>query len=201
MVNPSSNIQTFLSTHRLSSQYAQQIDDWFTGIVEDLILHQKRAKRPIIIGINGAQGSGKSTLAECLVHLLTHQYHQMALTLSLDDFYLTHQQRLDLAATVHPLLVTRGVPGTHDIDLALTTIDKLLSERKNIAIPRFDKEHDDRFPVEEWPVLRDAPGLLSSRAGVWERALNQRKCCRRRLIRWKSMMTVILAGETLLIRS
>ena len=160
MVNPSSNIQTFLSTHRLSSQYAQQIDDWFTGIVEDLILHQKRAKRPIIIGINGAQGSGKSTLAECLVHLLTHQYHQMALALSLDDFYLTHQQRLDLAATVHPLLVTRGVPGTHDIDLALTTIDKLLSERKNIAIPRFDKEHDDRFPVDQWPVLRDAPRFI-----------------------------------------
>jgi D-glycerate 3-kinase len=52
------------------------------------------------------------------------------------------------------------VPGTHDIELALTTLDKLLSERKNIAIPRFDKAHDDRFPVEQWPVLEAAPKFI-----------------------------------------
>ncbi|WP_292752890.1 FtsK/SpoIIIE domain-containing protein, partial [Methylophaga sp. UBA4204] len=153
MVNPSTNIQNFLSAHQLSAKYAQQIDHWFSDITDDFILHQKRAKRPIIIGIHGAQGSGKSTLAECLVQLLITKHHQTAIALSLDDFYLTHQQRIDLANSVHPLLATRGVPGTHDIELALTTLDKLLSERKNIAIPRFDKAHDDRLPIEQWPVL------------------------------------------------
>lgn len=132
MVNPSTNIQNFLSAHQLSAKYAQQIDHWFSDITDDFILHQKRAKRPIIIGIHGAQGSGKSTLAECLVQLLITQHHQTAIALSLDDFYLTHQQRLDLANSVHPLLATRGVPGTHDIELALTTLDKLLSERKTL---------------------------------------------------------------------
>ncbi|WP_292757885.1 HAD-IIB family hydrolase [Methylophaga sp. UBA2689] len=160
MVNPSTNIQNFLSAHQLSAKYAQQIDHWFSDITDDFILHQKRAKRPIIIGIHGAQGSGKSTLAECLVQLLITQHHQTAIALSLDDFYLTHQQRLDLANSVHPLLATRGVPGTHDIELALTTLDKLLSERKNIAIPRFDKAHDDRFPIEQWPVLEVAPKFI-----------------------------------------
>ncbi|MDX1750103.1 MAG: HAD-IIB family hydrolase [Methylophaga sp.] len=160
MVNPSTNIQNFLSAHQLSAKYAQQIDHWFSDITDDFILHQKRAKRPIIIGIHGAQGSGKSTLAECLVQLLITQHHQTAIALSLDDFYLTHQQRIDLANTVHPLLATRGVPGTHDIELALTTLDKLLSERKDIAIPRFDKAHDDRFPIEQWPVLEVAPKFI-----------------------------------------
>ena len=160
MVNPSTNIQNFLSAHQLSAKYAQQIDHWFSDITDDFILHQKRAKRPIIIGIHGAQGSGKSTLAECLVQLLITKHHQTAIALSLDDFYLTHQQRIDLANSVHPLLATRGVPGTHDIELALTTLDKLLSERKNIAIPRFDKAHDDRFPVEQWPVLEAAPKFI-----------------------------------------
>jgi len=35
--------------------------------------------------------------------------------LSLDDFYLGHAARLQLARDIHPLLATRGVPGTHDI--------------------------------------------------------------------------------------
>ncbi|ODN65501.1 Glucosyl-3-phosphoglycerate/mannosyl-3-phosphoglycerate phosphatase [Methylophaga muralis] len=160
MVNLSTNIQNFLSAHQLSAKYAQQIDDWFAEVVKELVLHQKGAKRPIIIGIHGAQGSGKSTLAECLVHILTTQHHKSAIALSLDDFYLTHQQRVDLANTVHPLLATRGVPGTHDVELALSTLDKLLSQRKNIAIPRFDKAHDDRFPVEQWPVLESAPKFI-----------------------------------------
>ena len=160
MVNPSTNIQKFLSAHQLSAKYAQQIDHWFSDITDDFILHQKRAKRPIIIGIHGAQGSGKSTLAECLVQLLITKHLQTAIALSLDDFYLTHQQRIDLANSVHPLLATRGVPGTHDIELALTILDKLLSERKNIAIPRFDKALDDRLPIEQWPVLEVAPKFI-----------------------------------------
>lgn len=160
MVNPAAHIQNFLSTHQLSDKYAEQIDEWFVSVVQELILHQKKAKRPIIIGINGAQGSGKSTLADCIVHLLTNLHHQSATSLSLDDFYLTQQQRISLANSIHPLLATRGVPGTHDIELALSTLDKLLSERKNIAIPRFDKAHDDRFPIEQWPVLSEAPKFI-----------------------------------------
>ncbi|MGH8252817.1 MAG: adenylyl-sulfate kinase, partial [Steroidobacteraceae bacterium] len=73
------------------------------------------------VGISGAQGSGKSTLAAALQGLL-HSRGFATVVLSLDDFYLTRAQRSELARRVHPLLQTRGVPGTHDVALALEVI-------------------------------------------------------------------------------
>ncbi len=35
--------------------------------------------------------------------------------LSIDDYYLSKIERLRISQKVHPLLITRGVPGTHDI--------------------------------------------------------------------------------------
>jgi D-glycerate 3-kinase len=76
-----------------------------------------------------------------------------AINLSIDDFYLTRADREMLARTVHPLLATRGVPGTHDVDLALKTIASL-REPGRVAIPRFNKAIDDRVPQEQWPVIQ-----------------------------------------------
>jgi D-glycerate 3-kinase len=42
---------------------------------------------------------------------------------------------------VHPLLATRGVPGTHDIDLAINTINAVCSGLPT-PITRFDKSTD-----------------------------------------------------------
>ena len=103
-------------------------------------------RRPIIVGICGAQGSGKSTLAAALCRRLDR-----ATTLSLDDLYLTRQDRERLARDVHPLLRTRGVPGTHDIPLGIRLLDSIGSG-KDVALPRFDKARDDRSPPSEWPV-------------------------------------------------
>ncbi len=71
-----------------------------------------------VIGIAGAQGSGKSTLVRDLAERLAGDGLRVA-TLSLDDLYLTRAVRQDLAARVHPLFATRGVPGTHDVALGL----------------------------------------------------------------------------------
>src|SRR5690606_21579360 len=54
---------------------------------------------------------------------------------------------------VHPLLATRGVPGTHDIGLARATIAALRAEGM-VAIPRFDKALDDRAPESSWPRMQ-----------------------------------------------
>ena len=54
--------------------------------------------------------------------------------LSLDDFYLTRDERNALARTVHPMLQVRGVPGTHDIQFASATIKSLLQEQKLIDL-------------------------------------------------------------------
>jgi len=107
-----------------------------------------------VLGICGAQGSGKSTLAKQLLARV-----EGAAVLSLDDLYLRRQERAELAAQVHPLFATRGVPGTHDIALGLETIASL--ERGDPArLPRFDKANDDRAPTDTWPITPPGCRLL-----------------------------------------
>jgi D-glycerate 3-kinase len=101
------------------------------------------------LGISGAQGSGKSTLAAALAEALAGEGLRVA-TLSLDDLYLTRTARQQLAAEVHPLFATRGVPGTHDMALGLATLDALASGEA-APLPRFDKGRDDRAPAMDWP--------------------------------------------------
>jgi|TARA_B110000977_G_scaffold191946_1_gene264787 D-glycerate 3-kinase len=107
-----------------------------------------------VVGICGSQGSGKSTLAEYLVSAIS-ALGVSAVAVSLDDFYLTRAQRSSLAATVHPLLQTRGVPGTHDVALlqqVLETISTINAPEFNNAprppvkmnLPSFNKGMDDR---------------------------------------------------------
>ena len=98
--------QQFLTRNKLPESYLDSAEKWFSPLLE----HYKTVgDRPLIIGINGSQGSGKSTLADYLCTLLSERYALRCVSLSLDDFYLTKLERQQLAATVHPLLATRGV--------------------------------------------------------------------------------------------
>ena len=45
--------------------------------------------------------------------------------------------------------ITRGVPGTHDVELAQATIDSL-AEVEPTLLPAFDKATDDRRPRSQW---------------------------------------------------
>ena len=100
-----------------------------------------------IIGITGSQGSGKTTFAQSLVTSLRSR-KPLTVSLSLDDFYLSKTARGELAESVHPLLATRGVPGTHETDLLEKVLDQVASEGmpKEISLPTFDKARDDRGP-------------------------------------------------------
>ena len=104
----------------------------------------------LVLGLNGAQGTGKSTLARLLKQLLERIYGMRVAIISLDDLYLTAEERMRRAETIHPLLATRWVPGTHDVDLGIRTI-RALRDGKPLALPRFDKASDDRLPVSQWP--------------------------------------------------
>jgi D-glycerate 3-kinase len=104
-----------------------------------------------VVGICGPQGSGKSTTVGVLAALLEARGLKVAV-LSLDDLYLPRADREALARDVHPLLRTRGVPGTHDVALGLAVLDGLAGEGET-ALPRFDKASDDRAPAETWPVV------------------------------------------------
>ena len=103
-------------------------------------------RRPLVVGLCGAQGSGKSTLAAALADRFSR-----TVALSLDDLYLTQAERRRLASEVHPLLATRGVPGTHDIGLGLATFAHL-DRGEAVRLPRFDKARDDRADPGRWPV-------------------------------------------------
>ncbi len=107
----------------------------------------------LIVGINGAQGSGKSTLAALLQRLLgVLGLH--AAVLSIDDLYLSRSARRRLAEQVHPLLITRGVPGTHDLALGVALLQRLrtLAPGQVLALPRFDKLADEPAPQAAWPL-------------------------------------------------
>ena len=137
----------FLARNQLPATYwAKAVVD-YAPLITSLVQRLVKEDIPWILGINGCQGSGKSTLADFARSIMVHEHQLSTVVLSLDDFYLTQQQRSDLAKTRHPLLARRGVPGTHDIDLALTTLRKLMRMNQTagaVSIPRFNKLHDDR---------------------------------------------------------
>ncbi|MEJ7934511.1 kinase [Sphingobium sp. AN558] len=114
--------------------------------------------RLVLLGLCGAQGSGKSTLAAGLKARLEGEGVATAI-LSIDDLYKTRAAREGLARTVHPLLRTRGVPGTHDVALGLDVIAAL--ERGEATwLPRFDKAADDRLPPTAWDKAEAGTRLL-----------------------------------------
>ena len=153
------DIHGFLDAHQLPSAYADTAQKWFIPLCERLHEHQKGAKTPFIVGINGCQGSGKSTLTDFISAYLSSIYAHSVVQLSIDDFYLDKSSRNALAIKVHPLLATRGVPGTHNISLALSTIEKL-KQPGSVALPRFNKATDNPYPKSEWPQASAPPDII-----------------------------------------
>jgi D-glycerate 3-kinase len=130
------------------------------GAAEDVIRETLREDRdrPFVLGICGAQGSGKSTLAAALAERFAGD-GMIVSVLSLDDLYLTRREREALARDVHPLLLTRGVPGTHDVAFGLRLLDAIGGDRA-VALPRFDKGRDDRMPRQRWGEAAAGTQLL-----------------------------------------
>ncbi|MEM8933794.1 MAG: hypothetical protein AAGE94_21570 [Acidobacteriota bacterium] len=115
-----------------------------------------------VVGVHGAQGSGKTTFCRFATLLLERLHGWRVCGFSIDDLYLTRAERRDLAERVHPLLATRGVPGTHDIDLGRDLIRRLrqADDTREIAVPAFDKAIDDRLPIEAWPRHRGTVDIV-----------------------------------------
>lgn len=159
----SSHLENFLTRHRLPDAFVDVVDQYYAPLAEWL-LGQVNGHSPatFVLGINGAQGAGKTTLSNFLGEYLASQYGLSVAELSIDDIYLTRAERAELAQRVHPLLTTRGVPGTHDVELGKTVIEKLraLGSGETMALPRFDKALDDRQSTSSWPVAKGPLDLI-----------------------------------------
>ena len=141
----------FVAEHSLPESYREQSGNWtlpLAWILRDLAAG---SSRPLRIGVSGAQGSGKTTLAALLPRLLANWGLRTA-SLSVDDFYLSRARRQELAETLHPLLATRGVPGTHELDLLVSVLDELTQagDGDSVSLPVFDKSVDDRVDPVAW---------------------------------------------------
>ena len=106
------------------------------------ILLKLKSKNKIMIA--GSQGSGKSSLSKLIKLYLEKFCYKSVVIISMDDFYLSKNQRTQLSKNIHPLFLTRGVPGTHDLELMNKKIKQIFNKEFPIYLPIFDKVSDTR---------------------------------------------------------
>ncbi len=152
-------LQTLIAQHKLPSSYADQIERCVMPITQSVSQHVAQVNRPLLLGLQGSQGSGKSTLGRFLCLLLREEFKLNTKVCSIDDFYLSREQRQTLAKRTHPLLQTRGVPGTHDTQGMYEAFAKF-KFGKQFVLPLFDKGSDDIKPKDQWTQVDDRPDVL-----------------------------------------
>jgi D-glycerate 3-kinase len=153
-------ITKFSKARNLPPSFTETATNYYMPLLEEVV--KRKGSKTFILGINGAQGSGKSTLAEFLATAALELRGWAVTCISLDDIYHTKAARLKLAHEMHPLMETRGVPGTHDVDLGVEVLTKLrdLKHGETVAVPRFDKAIDDQLPKSEWSLAEGPQNLI-----------------------------------------
>ena len=138
-----------------------KLNKFYLPLSEWLYSVYKKDNKIKIIGLSGGQGAGKSTITGILKFILKRKYGLNLCVFSIDDFYKTKAERKKMSKKVHPLFLTRGVPGTHDINLINRTIKQLKKQRfKTVLIPKFDKSMDDRSKKNKWQKIKKPPHLI-----------------------------------------
>ena len=121
----------------------------------------KKKGKTLFLGFSGGQGSGKTTVVKILKIILKKFFKRKIYISSIDDFYKTLQERNKMSHTIHPLFRTRGVPGTHDINLIKKFFQKVKMKKfKKLRLPRFDKSIDDRLKSKYFYTIKKKPEIV-----------------------------------------
>ena len=138
-----------------------KLNKFYLPLAEWIYSIYKKDAKTKLIGLSGGQGAGKSTITGILKLILKREYGLNICIFSIDDFYKTKFDRIIMSKKIHPLFITRGVPGTHDLKLLNQTISKLKQKKfKTVLIPKFDKSKDDRCKKSKWQRIKIKPHII-----------------------------------------
>ncbi|HUL74078.1 MAG TPA: hypothetical protein VLT86_13310 [Vicinamibacterales bacterium] len=149
--------------HRLAGapDLARRIHHLYVPVLAFAAAQARASRRhPVFIGMQAPQGGGKTTLVTHTLALLPELGLRGA-GVSIDDFYLTREEQLRLAAAHpgNPYLEHRGYPGTHDVGLGERTLNALAglgrdADGRATRVPVYDKSahggRGDRAPDTAW---------------------------------------------------
>ena len=145
--------EKFKNKEKMIKSFLIPVSQWISA--------RANKKKTLIIGLAGGQGSGKTTISSILSIILKKYFKLNVFIISIDDFYKTRKDRKMLSKKKHPLLLTRGVPGTHDINLMLNFFKKVkLKNFKSLEVPRFNKSTDDRYKKSLWYKIKSKPDVI-----------------------------------------
>jgi len=121
----------------------------------------KKKGSTLFLGFSGGQGSGKTTITGILKIILKKFFKRKICVSSIDDFYKSLKEREKMANNIHPLFQTRGVPGTHDTNLIMNFLRKVIKKKfKKFKLPKFDKSIDDRLEKKYWDNVKKKPEIV-----------------------------------------
>lgn len=178
-----------LTSFTLSQTQCDRVLAFYTPLAlwleQQVQLGKNHGHGAVCVGFSLPQGAGKTTLVECLQQALRQVSNLKSVVLSIDDFYLPHDDQclLRLAHPANKYLSGRGVAGTHDVQLLTNTVKALVmaghatamdntsntskaehATDKHVSIPRYDKSlsggQGDRLPRSQWDAVQGPVELV-----------------------------------------
>lgn len=160
-------LEQFCRKEHIPGSLERELWHIYLPLAQWIIQRASRVRRDhegaYILGINGAQGSGKTTINHILQLILRSGFHKRVVGFSIDDLYDTYDRRQEKGREISPILAQIRGPGTHDIDLGIGILDRLVNGVAT-RIPRFDKSlannQGDRVPESGWLEVNDAQDIV-----------------------------------------
>ena len=151
----------FLKKEKIFGQTIKNLKNYYIPVSFWIEKKYKNKGKTLFLGISGGQGSGKTTISKILKIIMKNYFKREVHVSSIDDFYKTLSQRKKLSKKIHPLFKTRGVPGTHDVNLIIKFFRNIKVDKfRKIKLPKFDKSIDDRKKNKYFSTINNKPEIV-----------------------------------------